>query len=369
MAAFGRLWGRLLLATLLLSSGRGQAQTTAAPSPSLAIGDPTPALKVGQWLKGRPVQGFEKGKVYVVEFWATWCKPCIAGMPHLSELARQYRGTVTVAGISVMERKTTTLPQLQAFVTDMGAKMDYNVAADADNYMATNWLRAFGERGIPAAFVVDQQGRIAWFGLPAKLDAVLPKIVAGQWDMQAAAAARKKNLTLAAADNATIERLNPYMGNPGNPQGALAEIEKLVAANPDLKYAPRMGNFTLYSLVKTKPDEALAYTRQWLTVSETPDWATVVDVVEYSIAKNLPVPKAFYELGVECLQAQIDHYPWSMPLPATYDRMAAFHYLAANKAQAVAAEKQALAASKQSTSVSLTQLAQFEKNLQKYQGQ
>lgn len=33
---------------------------------------------------------FQKGNVYVVEFWATWCQPCIAGMPHLSRLQEKY---------------------------------------------------------------------------------------------------------------------------------------------------------------------------------------------------------------------------------------------------------------------------------------
>ncbi|MEO8884533.1 MAG: hypothetical protein ABI367_00625, partial [Mucilaginibacter sp.] len=36
------------------------------------IGDDVPQLRVKKWLKGTPVEEFEKGKVYVVEFWATW---------------------------------------------------------------------------------------------------------------------------------------------------------------------------------------------------------------------------------------------------------------------------------------------------------
>ncbi len=41
-------------------------------SPTLHIGDPAPPIKVQTWLRGEPITQFEKGKVYVVEFWASW---------------------------------------------------------------------------------------------------------------------------------------------------------------------------------------------------------------------------------------------------------------------------------------------------------
>ena len=50
------------------------------------------------WIQGQPVTGFEKGKIYIVELWATWCVPCVAAMPHLEKLSRRFAGKITVIG-------------------------------------------------------------------------------------------------------------------------------------------------------------------------------------------------------------------------------------------------------------------------------
>ena len=115
--------------------------------PLLNIGDPAPALRVRGWVKGEPVERFEKGKVYVLEFWATWCRPCIAAMPHLSALAGEYKDRVTFLGIDVYEKKT--VGKIKAFVDSMGKRMDFRVAAEDSDLMVAGWL-------------VDTGGEDAW---------------------------------------------------------------------------------------------------------------------------------------------------------------------------------------------------------------
>jgi thiol-disulfide isomerase/thioredoxin len=157
----------------------------------LAMGDAAPALQVQEFVKGEPVKQFEKGKIYVVEFWATWCAPCRESIPHLTKLQQENKG-VTFIGVSIDEETGLVKP----FVDKMGDKMDYRVAIDSRDggnaRMAQAWLEASGQEGIPAAFVVDGDGRVAWLGHPGDLEQPLVQIVAGKWDLVAKAAEYKK---------------------------------------------------------------------------------------------------------------------------------------------------------------------------------
>lgn len=186
----------------------------AAPLRAADLGQPAPALEIATWVKGKPVDlAAGKGKtIYVVEFWATWCPPCRATVPHLSELQQQYAGKdVVLVGIS-----DETADKVKPFVEKMGDKMAYTVALDPARKSHKDYLEAFGVRGIPHAFVVDKSGAIVWHGHPmAGLDLALQEIVAGTYDIAAARraqeAAKKSESYLAkargGADAASLKEL------------------------------------------------------------------------------------------------------------------------------------------------------------------
>lgn len=152
--------------------------------PELWIGSSAPELSIAKFVKGDSVDGFESGQVYVVEFWASWCGPCIAAFPHLSELQAGYGEDVKFIGVNIWEREKgqERMDMVEKFVADQGERMGYTVAIEDGTSMADNWMRPAGQGGIPAAFIVDGDSNVAWIGHPGQIDEPLEKIVSGDFD-------------------------------------------------------------------------------------------------------------------------------------------------------------------------------------------
>ena len=178
-------------ATKILDRERGEMKM-----PKLMVGSTAPKLQISEWVKGDSVQGFESGQTYVVEFWATWCGPCVRAFPHISELQKNNADELTVIGVNIWDRKknretgdytesmSELITRVNEFVGEQGDKMGYTVAIEETDKMAENWMRAAGRNGIPSAFIVDGDGKIAWAGHPMSMDDPLKQIMAGEWDLE-----------------------------------------------------------------------------------------------------------------------------------------------------------------------------------------
>ena len=75
------------------------------PDAALTIGSKAPSLDIEHWISNgnrafAEVTDFESDQVYVVEFWATWCGPCVRSMPHLVELQEKFKDSVQVVSVS-----------------------------------------------------------------------------------------------------------------------------------------------------------------------------------------------------------------------------------------------------------------------------
>ena len=104
-------WRRCCWAWGPCRAGQATSSTSATPAPP---------LKVAEWVKGNKVAAFEPGKTYVVEFWATWCGPCLATIPHLTELAHKYKDKgVQFIGVDVWEED---IKEVAPFLLEMGGQ-------------------------------------------------------------------------------------------------------------------------------------------------------------------------------------------------------------------------------------------------------
>jgi thiol-disulfide isomerase/thioredoxin len=140
------------------------------------IGSAAASLDSLTYVKGDKVDISNTDNVYVVEFWATWCPPCRASIPHLTKVQKTFKDkNVVIVGIS-----NETEAKVKPFVDRMGDKMDYVVALDPGRKVSKGYMEAFGVRGIPHAFIV-KDAKVAWQGHPMDgLDKALERIIGGK---------------------------------------------------------------------------------------------------------------------------------------------------------------------------------------------
>lgn len=168
----------------------------APSSPTLTIGDKAPALKVESWIRGDRVTSFSKGQVYVVEFWATWCGPCVEAFPHVSALADKYKGKAAFISVNSWdygnggqestETRDDHVNRIRKFVEAKKEVLRTRIALDNSlNRVAHDWMTAAKRDTIPCAFIVNGDSRIAWIGHPEELAEPLQQVVSGTWNLDA----------------------------------------------------------------------------------------------------------------------------------------------------------------------------------------
>ncbi len=322
---------------------------------TLHIGDKAPVLRVSSWIKGEPVTEYKKGTVYVIEFWATWCAPCRAAMPHLSRLAKRYKDNVVAVGINVMEGRNVSKENLLSFVDSMGSQMDYTVAVQDSNYVEKDWLETSGERwhGIPRVFVVDSNGRLAWAGHPGELGCILPKIVDRSWNVEEAEDIRKTKKYIRELEDSLNKELMEYRityGKPGKPYEAIAFINKFLEEEPRLRYAPRIAFHTLSALISIDKQKAYEYGMNAITMEpiyhESPA-SNIARYIEVNPA-GLEFSPELYKLAAFAYQKTIEDifYPELADLPRYYRKIAEFFWLSNDRYLAILAQQKAIKISK-----------------------
>jgi thiol-disulfide isomerase/thioredoxin len=219
------------------------------PEPTLKVGDPAPPVKADKWLQGAEVKALEPGKTYVVEFWATWCGPCIVMMPHMAELQHEYASKgVTFIGFSSKDPNNSQ-EKVVAFVEKRGPKLGYTFAYQDSRETNDAWMKAAARNGIPCCFVVNKDGKIAFIGHPMYLDIVLPKVVDGTWG----------EADVAKMDDIEKDVRAVFTGTGGDPEAAAKVFADFDAKYPMLAGIPYFNASRINVALKLKKfDDAKA---------------------------------------------------------------------------------------------------------------
>jgi len=150
----GAIYAAAIVFGLAFMSRSGQAKVDAPADPFAGL----------QWVKGGPVDIRENigDKVYLVEFWATWCPPCIESAPHLTKLQKELGNEgLVVIGITDEEPE-----HVRHFLKENPERMGYVVASDTEYQTFEKYLDKYKVASIPTAFVIDRRGHVVWYGSP-----------------------------------------------------------------------------------------------------------------------------------------------------------------------------------------------------------
>jgi len=139
-----------------VGAGVALAALAVTAAGAVEVGDTAPAFVATDWLNAPPLSlAAVRGKVAVVEFWATWCPPCRKTIPHLSELHKTY----APKGVVIMGLTDESKTKVEPFAKEMGMTYAVGCGSKASGI--------YGVRGIPHAFVLDVAGKVVWHGHPA----------------------------------------------------------------------------------------------------------------------------------------------------------------------------------------------------------
>jgi len=150
------------LGSIEFSTDIGEEVVTEKVMPDSLIGKPAPELSMQQWFNGSfPGLYNSKGKVILLDFWATWCKPCIKTFPEMERFQNTYgpKG-LQILGLTRLDSRQT-LGVIEEFVNNQNFTYPIGISTESLNNLS------YGVGAIPHVVLIDKKGIVRWYKVGA----------------------------------------------------------------------------------------------------------------------------------------------------------------------------------------------------------
>jgi tetratricopeptide (TPR) repeat protein len=284
--------------------------------------------------QGKPVAGFERGKVYLIDIWAPWCGPRLAGMKEMSALQERYanRGLVVI-GLTGDDDYGATLGRAESVLVSRPDEIRYRIAWDHQRETYRRWMAVESVSGWPFCFVVNREGRIAYIGHPMFLGAVLELVVSGTWNLDSARTVYDHRLGTLERSAAFMTSYRASRFDEARAQYAAFQAHDSVAA---AQYAPAMFNMLRAKLGRR--DEAEAFARSALLLAHVGALVRMADLI---LEPDPPATPPELDLALE-LASRARALADSLDA-GTIATLAEVHFRRGEIPEAIAVQEQAIA--------------------------
>ena len=141
------------------------SSTILSAQKELAVGNKAPEINVTKYIENIPQDKSVKGKYILLEFWATWCAPCLGAVPHLNNLKEKYKKREDILFLSMTyeepDKVLKTLKRVRfktCVVTDQSEVTFKNFGVERDKTIS-----------VPRTILIDNKGNVKWIGNPYQL--------------------------------------------------------------------------------------------------------------------------------------------------------------------------------------------------------